>query len=130
VDGGHYLWWAESLSQLDRKDHQQKNEGNQSASWGRQVSAAEIADPAVVRLLIAGENPEGGVFPAGLLSVGILLPVDGVDFSRSSSPARSSKKNTRWFSGNQSTGDGSSSSVCSGFQGRKDLGLTIPHSLA
>ena len=44
------------------------------------MSAAEISDPAVVRLLIAGENPEGGVFPAGLLSVGILLPVDGVDF--------------------------------------------------
>ena len=45
-----------------------------------QVSAAEIANPAVVRLLIAGENPEGCVFQAGLLSVGILLQVDGVDF--------------------------------------------------
>ena len=33
-----------------------------------------------------------------------------------------------WFSDNQSTGDGGSS-VCSGFQGRKDLGLTMPHSL-
>jgi hypothetical protein len=40
------------------------------------------------------------------------------------------QKNTRWFSGNQSTGDGGSSSVCSGFQGLKDLGLTMPHSLA
>ena len=85
---------------------------------------------AAVRLLIAGENPEGGVFPAGLLSVGILLPVDGVDFLKIQLAGRSSKKNTRWFSGNQSTGDGSSSSVCSGFQGRKNLGLTMPHSLA
>ena len=70
------------------------------------MTATEIADPAVVRLLIAGQHPEGDVFPAGLLDLAragqpnavgvqeqhrhhsrlvgllaprILLPVDGVD---------------------------------------------------
>ncbi len=33
------------------------------------MPAAEITDPAVVRLLVAGEHPEGGVFPAGLLDL-------------------------------------------------------------
>ena len=42
----------------------------------------------------------------------------------------SSRKNTRWFAGSHSTGEGGSSSVCSGFQGRKVLGLRIAHSLA
>jgi hypothetical protein len=42
---------------------------NKQAGQGIQVPAAEIADAAVVRLLVAGEHPEGGVFPAGLLDL-------------------------------------------------------------
>ena len=39
-------------------------------------------------------------------------------------------KNIRWFAGNKSTGDGGSSSFYLGFQGRKDLVLTMPNCLA
>jgi hypothetical protein len=70
------------------------------------VTAAEVVDPAVIGLLVAGQHPEGGVLPAslldlagarhpdavgiqeqqhhhprlvGLLATGILLAVVGVD---------------------------------------------------
>ena len=46
---------------------------------------------------------------------------------RSSSATRSWRKNTRWCSGSNYTGEGGSSSVCSGFQGRKVLGLLMSH---
>jgi len=76
------------------------------AGQGIEVTAPEIADPAVVRLLVAGQDAEGGVLPAGLLDLSgagqpdavgvqeqhhhhpglvrlltpwVLLPVDGVD---------------------------------------------------
>jgi putative transposase len=42
---------------------------------------------------------------------------------------KQSRTITWWFSSNQSTGGGSNS-VCSGFQGRTDLGLTKSHSFA
>ncbi len=79
---------------------------DQQFSQGAQMVAAKLTDAAVVRLLVAGEHPEGGVFPAGLLDLagagqpdavgvqeqhyhhprvvgllapGILLPVSGVN---------------------------------------------------
>jgi len=49
---------------LTHLEHLDKQSGQ-----GSQVTAAEIADPAVVRLLVAGQHPEGGVLPAGLLDL-------------------------------------------------------------
>jgi hypothetical protein len=65
-----------------------------------------------------------GHFCILLSRVGLFVPLRGLGSRRSA--ARSSRKNTRWFSGSQSTREGGSSSVCSGFQGRKVL--LIPHS--
>ena len=42
---------------------------NKQPTQDSEVAATEIADPAVVGLLVAGEHPEGGVFPAGLLDL-------------------------------------------------------------
>ena len=36
---------------------------------GLQVAAAELTDPAVVRLLVAGEHPEGQILVAGPLDL-------------------------------------------------------------
>ncbi len=52
---------------------------NEHPGQARQVMATEVADPAEVGLLVGGEHPEGGVFPAGLLPPGNHLTVDGGD---------------------------------------------------
>jgi hypothetical protein len=65
-----------------------------------------------------------------LHSTRIQLLIDRIDGSQIQSVARSSRKNSRWFSCSQSPGDGSRSRVCSGFQGRKVWGLLMAYSLA
>ncbi len=40
---------------------------HKQALEGIEVAAAELADPAVVGLPVAGEHPEGGILPAGPL---------------------------------------------------------------
>ena len=42
---------------------------NKEPSQSTKVAAAEIADPAVVGLLVTGEHAEGCVFPAGFLDL-------------------------------------------------------------
>ena len=42
---------------------------DEQASQGAQMAAAEVTDPAVVRLLVARQHPEGGVLPAGFLDL-------------------------------------------------------------
>jgi hypothetical protein len=111
-----------------------------------EMNEAEITDPAVIRLLVAGEHPEGGILPAGPLdppgggdadAVGVeqqhhhhprligldpaWIPrlVDRID--RRAVQLRSQieqEKHTRWFAGSHSTGEGGNN-VCSGFQERK-----------
>jgi hypothetical protein len=44
-------------------------------------------------------------------------PVSNEVWPIAGSAAMSSRKNSRWFAGSHSTGEGGSSSVCSGFQG-------------
>ena len=42
---------------------------NEQTGQSTQVTPAKVGDPSVVRLLIDGQNAEGGDFPAGLLDL-------------------------------------------------------------
>lgn len=92
---------------------------------------AEVNDPAVVLLLVAGEPAEGGMSTAAPPPSSAARrpsphgePCGGASTSempvRSSTAARSSRKNTRWLSGgSDSNGEGGKANVCAGFKGRK-----------
>lgn len=50
----------------------------EKASQRLRVLRAEVADPAVVGLLVAREHPEGGVFQAGFLKPAVAGPPDAM----------------------------------------------------
>jgi hypothetical protein len=53
--------WLMALCLLAQPQHLKEQTGQ-----GSKVTAPEIADPAVVRLPVAGQNAHGVVLPAGL----------------------------------------------------------------